>query len=486
MKLSEILNDIEFELLSGDINIEINGIQFDSRKIVVGDLFICVEGFNMDGHRFIEKAMENGAKAIMCQKNLDISLYKEKITFIKAPDTRKAMAKVAGNFYGHSDKKIKLIGITGTNGKTTSTYMVKSILETAGYKVGVIGTVANYIGNKKIEAHRTTPEAIELHELFHQMVEENIDYCVMEISSHSLVLQRVYGLEFEEAIFTNLTQDHLDFHLNFQNYYNAKKMLFLNSKNSIINYDDDYGKKLFDELDKHKLKYGVSKECDVMATGISMHSKGIDFKLNYKDYAAEVFLGMPGSFNLSNALCSAAACLNEGINIEIVAKGLSELTGVPGRCEVASKNLGLNYDIILDYAHSPDSLLKILNTVREFTKEKIICVFGCGGDRDKTKRAEMGNIGTELSDYAIITSDNPRSETPMEIIEDILKGVKTNNYVVVENRKEAIKKAMNLAGKGDVVLIAGKGHEDYQELKNGRIHFDEREIIAEILKEAHC
>lgn len=485
MKLVDVLANIEFEILKGTIDIDINGLQFDSRKIKPGNLFICIEGFNVDGHEFIDKALENGAKAIICQKKINVNIYKEDIAVIYIEDTRKAMAITAKNYFEHSDEKLKLIGITGTNGKTTSTYMLKKILEAAGFKVGVIGTIANYIGDKKIVSHRTTPEAIELHELFRDMVNEKVDYCVMEVSSHSLVLNRVYGLNFEEGIFTNLTQDHLDFHLNFENYYNAKKMLFINSKNSVINFEEKYGRRLLSELENNKVAYGISKECDVIASEIRMHSKGIDFRLNYNGKKAEVFLSMPGSFNLYNALCTASACLNEGVDIDIVAKGLSELSGVPGRCELASKNLGLNYDVILDYAHSPDSLLKTLSTVREFAESRVICVFGCGGDRDKTKRPEMGRIGTELSDYSIITSDNPRREEPMEIIQDIIKGVNKENYEVIENRKEAIRKAMNLARKGDVVLIAGKGHEDYQELKNGTIHFDEREIISQILKEAN-
>jgi len=313
------------------------------------------------------------------------------------------------------------------------------------------------------------------------MVDEKVDYCVMEVSSHSLVLSRVYGLEFEEGIFTNLTQDHLDFHKTFENYYNAKLMLFKNSKTSVINIGDSYGDRLWKDVDNKKVTYGTLLNCDVRAEEVLMNSRGISFNLCYNHKQSSVLLNMPGAFNLFNALCSASACLLEGIDIETVAMGLNSITGVPGRCEVASNKYDLDYDIILDYAHTPDSLKQILETVKEFTKGRVICVFGCGGDRDTTKRAEMGYIGTNLSDIAIITSDNPRSEEPLKIIEDIVLGIKNDNYIIEENRKEAIKKAINIAREGDVIVIAGKGHETYQILKNETIHFDEREVVKEIL-----
>ncbi|MBC8062272.1 MAG: UDP-N-acetylmuramoyl-L-alanyl-D-glutamate--2,6-diaminopimelate ligase [Clostridiaceae bacterium] len=486
MKLKEVMNGLIYEKTYGDLDIDIKSLQYDSRKVGEGDMFFCVEGFEVDGHKYIKNAIEQGAALIICSKEPQEELLKHKVTFIKMPDIRKVMAICASNFYYNCHKKLKLIGITGTNGKTTSSFMLKSILETAGYKVSVIGTIANYIGNKRIDTHRTTPEALELHELFQEMVEKKVDYCIMEVSSHSLVLSRVYGLEFEEGIFTNLTQDHLDFHKTFENYYNAKLMLFKNSKRSIINIEDDYGNRLFNEINNKKVTYGTFASCDVRAEDVQMSSRGINFKLCYKQVQRSVALEMPGAFNLSNALCSAATCLEEGIDIEVVAEGLNSIAGVPGRCEVASKKYKLDYDIILDYAHSPDSLKQILKTVREFTIGKIICVFGCGGDRDTTKRAQMGFIGTELSDIAIITSDNPRSEDPKKIIEDIILGVKNNNYIIEENRKEAIKKAIALVSSQDTILIAGKGHEDYQELKTGRIHFDEREIIEEIFTTTNC
>ena len=486
MKLKEIMNGVIFENTYGNLDLDISSLQYDSRKVEKGDIFFCVEGFKVDGHRYIQNAIDKGATVVICSKEPVKELLEGKVTFIQISDIRKVMAVCASNFYNNCHKELKLIGITGTNGKTTSSYMLKKVLETAGYKVGLVGTIANYIGQRKIDTHRTTPEALELHQLFNEMVAEKVDYCIMEVSSHSLVLKRVYGLEFEEGIFTNLTQDHLDFHKTFLNYYNAKLMLFKSSKTSIINIEDEYGRRLFNDVNNKKITYGTQKNCDVRAEEVYMNSRGINFNLCYNHKKSKVELGMPGAFNLSNALGSAAACLTEGIDIESVAKGLSSVMGVPGRCEVVSRKYNLGYDIILDYAHTPDSLKQTLKTVKEFTKGKVICVFGCGGDRDTTKRAQMGYIGTQLSDIAIITSDNPRSEEPLKIIEDIVSGVKNNNYIIEENRKEAIKKAVALASSQDTILIAGKGHEDYQELKTGCVHFDEREIIEEIFTTINC
>jgi UDP-N-acetylmuramoyl-L-alanyl-D-glutamate--2,6-diaminopimelate ligase len=401
---------------------------------------------------------------------------------VKIEDTRKGLALAASTFYGEPWKKLKMIGITGTNGKTTSTYMIKAILEEAGSKVGLIGTIANYVGDEKVPSHRTTPESLELHELFRKMVDSGVTHCIMEVSSHSLSLDRVYGIEFSQSIFSNLTQDHLDFHETFENYYNAKLILFKNSISSIINIDDEYGKRVYEEVQNNKITYSIENSSDLKAKNIVMHSRGIEFDLVYKNENTHVNLNIPGRYNIYNALGSAAACLNGGIGFEAIKKGLEKAV-VPGRCEIVTKNYNLDYEVIVDYAHSPDSLKNILTTVREFTKGRLISVFGCGGDRDKTKRPIMGEIASRLSDITIITSDNPRTEEPQTIIKEITKGVVKENYVVIESRREAIKKAMTLAKKDDIIVIAGKGHEDYQELKDKVIHFDEREVIADIIKE---
>ncbi|WP_234119952.1 UDP-N-acetylmuramoyl-L-alanyl-D-glutamate--2,6-diaminopimelate ligase [Clostridium hydrogenum] len=480
MKLKEILAGVSYELINGSVDEEITNMHYDSRKIEQNGLFFCIEGYETDGHKYIGKALENGAKAIICTK------VPENITnaaVIKVEDGRKAMSLLSANFYGNPAKKLKLIGITGTNGKTTSTYIMKSMLENAGYKVGLVGTIANYIGDKKIESHRTTPESMELQKLFHDMVEAGIEYCVMEVSSHSLYLNRVFGITFNEGIFTNLTRDHLDFHKTFENYYKAKMILFENSKNSIINIDNEYGKKVFNDVKNSKITYGIENEADVRAENINMSSKGTSFDLNYNGNKISAFVSIPGKYNVYNALCSAAACLNEGISLEKVKLGLEKLASVPGRCEIVTNKYNLKFDVIVDYAHTPDGLMNILSTAREFTKGRLISVFGCGGDRDKTKRPIMGEIGSKMSDIAIITSDNPRSEKPEEIIRDITAGIKKDNYVTIENREEAIKEALKMAKEDDVIVLAGKGHEDYQILKDKTIHFDEREVIAKLIKE---
>ncbi|MGH4140954.1 UDP-N-acetylmuramoyl-L-alanyl-D-glutamate--2,6-diaminopimelate ligase [Clostridium sp.] len=479
MKLGKIMENIKFDLILGSIDIEISEIQYDSRKIKAGDVFFCIEGYKVDGHKYIQNAISNGAIAIVCQRKLEEELS---CTVIQVEDSRRALAMSASNYYGNPSGSMKMIGITGTNGKTTSVFMMKAILEEQGYKVGLIGTIANYIGQQKIHTERTTPESLELHELFKKMVDAGTDYCVMEVSSHSLSLDRVYGIEFCESIFTNLTQDHLDFHKTFENYFKAKLKLFEYSKNSIINIDDTYGERAYNLISSSKLTYGLNASADVRATNIKMHSRGNEFTLKYKETSFEIELNIPGNYNVYNALGCIAVCLHLGIDISAIVRGLKKVQ-VLGRCELVANSYNLGFEIILDYAHTPDALENILKTVREFTKGKLICVFGCGGDRDKTKRPIMGKIGTELSDISIITSDNPRTEDPNEIINDVVSGIEKQGFEIVEDRTSAIRRAIEVAAPSDVIVIAGKGHEDYQVLKDKTIHFDEREIVSEILKE---
>ncbi|MCB2340811.1 UDP-N-acetylmuramoyl-L-alanyl-D-glutamate--2,6-diaminopimelate ligase [Clostridium estertheticum] len=479
MKLRKIMENINFNLIKGDIDIDIKEIQYDSRKVKKGDVFFAIEGYNLDGHKYIQSAINNGAVAVVCQKDIEDGLD---IVVIKVEDARRTLAISAANFYENPSRSMKMIGITGTNGKTTSAFMIKAILEQSGYKVGLIGTIANFIGKKKIHTERTTPESLELHELFKEMVDSNVDYCVMEVSSHSLSLDRVYGIEFCESIFTNLTQDHLDFHKTFENYFNAKLKLFKLSKTSVINIDDEYGAKAYNLIKNSKLSFALNHTADIMASNIKMHSRGSKFTLKYKESSFDIELNIPGNYNIYNALGCITVCLNQGIEITVIKKALQKVQ-VPGRCELVENNHNLGFEIILDYAHTPDGLENILETVREFTKGKLISVYGCGGDRDKTKRPIMGKIGTNLSDFSFITSDNPRTEDPLEIIKDVVLGIEKNNFEIVENRREAIKRAIESATTGDIIVIAGKGHEDYQILKDKTIHFDEREVISEILKE---
>ena len=479
MKIEEILKGSTYTVLSGDENIEINDPQYDSRKIKCGDMFFAIGGFNVDGHNFISKAIENGAKAVVVEK--DVTLV-EGITFIKVESGRRALAIAASNFYNNPSKKMKIIGITGTNGKTTSAFMLKGILEAKGYKVGLIGTIANYIGNKEIHTEKTTPESLELQQLFKDMVDSDIDYCVMEVSSHSLDLDRVYGIEFSQGIFTNLTQDHLDFHKTFENYFNAKSKLFKICKHSVVNVDDSYGIKLLEKINSRVTTYSIEKESDLKGTDINLESTGIIFNLKGNEKTYKVQLPIPGRYNVYNALGCIGAALDEGIDMDTIVEGLSKVT-VPGRCENLTLGMNLGFQVIRDYSHTPDSLKNILENLRELTKGKLICIFGCGGDRDRTKRPIMGEIGTELSDIAIITSDNPRSEDPYMILEDIKAGVEKSNYKLIENRREAIKTALLLGEKDDIIVIAGKGHETYQILKNETIHFDEKEVVLELIEE---
>lgn len=482
MILKSLLKGLDYEVIKGNEESKVQNIRYDNRKIEQGDAFVCVKGFKVDGHSFIGDAIKKGAKTLIVQEDVSVQ---EDITIIKVRDTRKALAIMSSNYFGNPKDKLKIIGITGTNGKTTSAFIIKSILEKAGFMTGLIGTIANYIGNKKVDAVRTTPESYELHELFKNMVDAGVEYCVMEVSSHSLELDRVYGVQFEEGIFTNLTRDHLDFHKTFENYYNAKFKLFERSNHSIINLDDPYGANIVKDIEERGVKtkvstFSIEKESDFKAFEIKSHSNGSEFKVNLESIE-EFSINIPGEYNIYNSLGCIICAYNLNIPMDKIKEGLSDVV-IPGRCELVAKEKNLPYSIIIDYAHTPDGLENILSTVKAFTKNRMISVFGCGGDRDKVKRPQMGKIGCELSDIAIITSDNPRSEEPMDIINDIVKPLNYDNFVIEVNRKEAIRKAMNMALEGDVIVIAGKGHETYQILKDETIHFDEKEVVYDILE----
>ena len=482
MILKSLLKGLDYEVIKGNEESKVQNIRYDNRKIEQGDAFVCVKGFKVDGHSFIGDAIKKGAKTLIVQEDVSVQ---EDITIIKVRDTRKALAIMSSNYFGNPKDKLKIIGITGTNGKTTSAFIIKSILEKAGFMTGLIGTIANYIGNKKVDAVRTTPESYELHELFKNMVDAGVEYCVMEVSSHSLELDRVYGIQFEEGIFTNLTRDHLDFHKTFENYYNAKFKLFERSNHSIINLDDPYGANIVKDIEEREVKtkvstFSIEKESDFKAFEIKSHSNGSEFKVNLESIE-EFSINIPGEYNIYNSLGCIICAYNLNIPMDKIKEGLSDVV-IPGRCELVAKEKNLPYSIIIDYAHTPDGLENILSTVKAFTKNRMISVFGCGGDRDKVKRPQMGKIGCELSDIAIITSDNPRSEEPIDIINDIVKPLNYDNFVIEVNRKEAIRKAMNMALEGDVIVIAGKGHETYQILKDETIHFDEREVVYDILE----
>ena len=474
VKLKDILKQLPVIEICGTDNPEITSVTNDSRECTSGTLFVAVRGFTTDGHKYIEKAAQNGASAIVCEE------YTPNISIpqIIVKNSRRAEAEVSGAFYDHPSKKFRLIGITGTNGKTTVTYLVKHILEECGYKVGLIGTNQNMIGEKIIETGRTTPHSIELQKIFSQMAEEKVDFCVMEVSSHALELDRVYGCHYSVGAFTNLTQDHLDFHKTMQNYAKAKSRLFEISDTAVINADDAYGKEFIQNCPSECISYSsCQKDATLCADNIKLTSEGVSFSLNDTDY----YLSIPGEFSVYNALCAIGIAKASLVTDDKISAFLKTATGVKGRAEVVPTDT--EYTVIIDYAHTPDGIENILSAVRGFTKGRVIIVFGCGGDRDKTKRSIMGEMAGKMADFCVVTSDNPRTEDPMSIISMVEDGVKKTDcpYVVIESRRDAIKYALGSATKGDTVVLAGKGHETYQILNTGTIHFDEREVVRDIL-----
>lgn len=480
MLLKDLTSIIEHEYVNGDQNAEISGIAYDSRRVKPGDLFVCIKGFKVDGHEFISQAIGQGAAAVIVEKEVE----DVKVPMIKVKNSRRALALISAAFFSNPSSKFKLIGVTGTNGKTTTTYLIKTILEQGGSKVGLIGTNQNMIGDKVLPAERTTPESLELQQLFSDMVKEKVDYVVMEVSSHSLELNRVDGCNFEIGIFTNITQDHLDFHVTMENYLKAKTTLFKRCKKGIINIDDSSSEYILNNGTCEMITFGIDKEADIHAKDIEISEKGVKFDVDTPYGSKFIELGIPGRFSVYNALGSIGACLALGISLEQIQQGLKQAKGVPGRAQIVET--GKDFTVLIDYAHTPDGLENILNTVNGFAKGRVVTLFGCGGDRDKTKRPIMGEIAGKLSDFCIITSDNPRTEDPLQILNHIEEGIKKTDcsYVVIENRFEAIKYALENAKKDDVIVLAGKGHETYQILKDRVIHFDEKEIVESILREA--
>lgn len=477
LELVKGLNDVH--ITGDDINIE--SLSYSTSSLSDNSLFFCIEGFKNDGHNFAQKAVDNGACALVISKDVQV---KGNVTKIRVKDTREAMSIISSNFYGNPSEKLDIIGITGTNGKTTSTFMIKSIIDFNERSTGLLGTIYNIIGDRVEEAKRTTPESMDLHYIFREMEQCGIDSCIMEVSSHSLDLKRVFGVKFKVGIFTNLTQDHLDFHGSMEEYFTAKMRLFDNCELAVINSDDEYGRKALSRLNNKKIiTYGIESNSDVKASDIVITGEGTSFTLCYKDVSVPIKLHLPGKFNVYNALGCAAASIGMGIEIDIIKKGLESLEKVPGRSEKINSKKG--FTIVIDYAHTPDGIVNILNTAREYTKGKLVVLFGCGGDRDRTKRPIMGKAAGELADFCIVTSDNPRTEDPGAIIKDIIPGVIETScpYIIIEDRRRAIEYAVENGNSGDVIVIAGKGHETYQILKDKTINFDEREIVMDILKE---
>lgn len=474
MKLKQLVGEIVGSLA----DVEITSLTCDSRKVEKGSLYVCIDGVFVDGHKFAADAVNKGAAAVVCEKDLGLNNQ------IKVDNTRKWFSVLCSNWFGCPSKSMKIIGITGTNGKTSTAFMIKTILEKNGYKVGLVGTIQNMVGNEVIETSTTTPDSYELQSVFSKMKDAGCDYCVMEVSSHALDQYRVYGVEFEVGIFTNLTQDHLDYHKTMENYLLAKKKLFSASKTAIINKDDEAFEVLTKDLNCNLKSYSlIDKSADYFAEDIDYRSDGVGYTLCVDDFSDRIDMSTGGKFTVYNSMCSTACAIELGIEKQASVRTISSLSGVKGRAEVVPT--GRDYTMIIDYAHTPDGLENILKTFKDCPKNRLIALFGCGGDRDRTKRPKMGEVAARLSDYMIITSDNPRSEDPDKIIEDIIEGVKNYDtpYTVITNRIEAIKFAVKNAQKGDIVVLAGKGHETYQILKDKTIHLDEREVISEALKE---
>jgi len=488
MKLSQLLKDIEPVEITGEINKEIKSISYNSGSIKEGDLFVAIAGFSKDGHDFIEEAIKNGAAAVLTQRKVKAQ---SNLTQIIVPQTREALARISSNFYENPTKGLTLTGITGTNGKTTTAFLIDAVLRFAGEKTSIITTIESYILDKKIHFDRTTPGSLELNKFSRDSIKSGADFLTMEVSSHAVDLHRIDFLDFDFFIFTNLTQDHLDYHKNMQNYFSTKKRLFVkefrelySGKGAVLNADDIYGKQLLGLTDLKTLSYSVlSKNTDIKAENISSSTTGIEMDVSIKGKGnIKIKSMLCGYFNVYNILASIGACVFLNIDKDTIQKGIEMMSGVSGRFEKIKEIE--DFTVIVDYAHTPDGLENILKTASSIltTGSRIITVFGCGGDRDKTKRSIMGSIAGKESDFLIITSDNPRTEEPLSIISMIEDGVKESgnkNYLKMEDRASAIEKALNTAAKNDIVIIAGKGHEDYQEFNGRRIYFSDQKIVKD-------
>ncbi|GKU24981.1 UDP-N-acetylmuramoyl-L-alanyl-D-glutamate--2,6-diaminopimelate ligase [Clostridium folliculivorans] len=482
MKLYEVLEGIDYEMLSGSDDLDIESLTWDSRDVGENSLFIAVRNRNVDRHDFVFDAVSSGAIALMVEH--EINGIQNNIAVIKVKDARRSMSLAAQNFYHRPISRLKTVGITGTNGKTSVSYFVSKILEVLEIKCGVIGTIQNTVGIQKIKIKKlnpTTPDAIELQGTFAEMLELGATHATIEVTSSALSQDRVYGCAFDIAVFTNLTQDHLEEHGTMDNYKNAKLKLFSMCKKAVVNIDDSFSKDILATANCEIITYGIDKNCDFRATDIEYTNCGVRFNLQYNYQARKVELNIPGRFSVYNALAAIASCYSLNLSIDDIVNAVKEIKGVPGRFQAIENSKDIL--AVVDYAHSPDAIENILTSVKEITKGKIITVFGCGGDRDASKRPLMGEVAGKLSDYCIITSDNPRSEEPASIINDIEKGLLKTGcmYEKIEDRKQAIFKALNIAEPKDAVIIAGKGHENYQILKYETIHFSDEEIVRNFL-----
>lgn len=481
MLLQYLLEDLDYEEVIGKTDKNIGKIEYDSKKIEKDDIFVAIKGYKEDGNDYIKEAIENGATCIIIQKDIVLLEYDiSDITIVKVESARIALSQIASRYYDYPAKKLKLIGITGTKGKTTTAYMIRDILLASGKKTGMIGTIYNTYSNVQIESTRTSPESLDLQRLLKDMVDSEIEYVVMEVSSHALALDRVYGLHFIIGVFTNLSEEHLDFHENMENYLAAKAKLFTMCDFAVINGDDIYAPKLLKMIKCKVATYGLDNAVNLTASDIRINASYVEFKMFVNKMLETIVVKIPGRFTIYNALAAIATTSFLNAQMDAITLSLANLK-VPGRSEVI--DLNKTFTVMVDYAHNPSSLEAILSSTKKYAKGRVILVFGCGGNRDTAKRSIMGEISGRLADFTVITTDNPRNEDPKKIMGQIEEGVKSTRglYKIIENRKDAIAFAMRIAWKNDIVIIAGKGHETYQELRNGKkINFDERKVVKEI------
>ena len=482
MKLRELIVDMPYLLdTRGNMETEIAAVTSNSREKTDRGLFFCIPGARFDAHNYAPQAVGNGCVALVVERYLDIDVPQ-----VRVSNARAAMSRMAAAFFGHPARGMKLVGITGTKGKTTSTYMLKAILEKAGHKCGLIGTTGNMIGDKLLPGSLTTPDPIDLQRTLRMMADEGVEYVTMEISAHAIDMHRLDGMVFEVGCYTNLSQDHLDYFHSMENYFETKKKFFTTGmvRNATVNVDEETSAGVLEAIDIPCLTYGICAPADLFARDIEITEEGVSFEVQLQGmHPLQVNLMMTGMFNVYNAMAAASCAMVLGISAEDIKGGLEGMPSVPGRIEMLPTNTP--YRVILDYSHVPDALMNILTTVRQFAKARVIALFGCGGDRDQGKRPMMGEIGGKLADLSILTSDNPRTEDPMKILEAIEAGIKPTGgeYVVIENRREAIRYAMEIAEAGDIIVLAGKGHETYQEINGVKYPFDEKVVVQELLEE---
>ena len=482
MLLNDLLLDMPgIEETSGDMNTEIGQLITDSRDQATNGLFFCIPGARVDAHNFAPQAVSNGCTALVVERLLDLPVPQ-----VRVASVRSAMAYIASAFFGHPVRTLRMIGVCGTKGKTTTSFLLKSVMEAAGYKTGLIGTTGNMIGEKRIKSNLTTPDPVDLHRCLRQMADEGVEVVVMEVSAHAVDMHRLDGITYEAACYTNLSQDHLDYFGTMEKYFETKKSFFMNGAvlNAALNEDDETSDDIIKDIRTPYLTFGISSEADVFARDIEISEEGVSFSILLRGVEdMQVNMHLTGMFNVYNALAAASLAMIMGVKNSDIKAGLESVQNVPGRVEMLDTKTP--YKVILDYSHSPDALENILTTVRTFTRNRLIVLFGCGGDRDQGKRPIMGEIAGRLADYSILTSDNPRTEDPIAILEAIEAGAKAvgGSYTVIENRREAIRYALNMGRDGDVIILAGKGHETYQDIMGVKKPFDEKVVVSELLAE---